>query len=164
MMDRRGFLLALGGLAIGGGALARRARGAPAPNLGERAAPAATKGAGGRVVLPLADLAAGDKLTGGITITGVRAVERGAIPVDMITAKGRLVRVEVLARDTSGASPAPVAETASLALYVVNGGHGDRATPAEVAEATRALATLLSQKEAGGHSLPALPTFARRAK
>ena len=163
-MDRRRFLLTLGGFAIGGALFARRGRAATGASLGPAAraatVPAAQEAA---VVVPLVDLAPGDRVAGAV-IAGLRPVERGAIPIELITDRGRLFRVEVLARDPSGASPAPVAETPSLALYVVNGGRGDRATPPEVAEATRALAALLAQREADGHALPPLPRFAGRSR
>ena len=167
-MNRRRFLLALGGFTVGGGLLARRAHAATGRSL----APAATAVAGTQaaaqaatqaapVVMPLADLAGGER-AGEATIAGIHPVERGAIPVEVVTDKGRLFRVEVLARDPSGKSPAPVAETKSLALYVVNGGRGDRATPEDVAEATRALAKLLAEREAAGQPMPALPRFSTR--
>ncbi len=163
-MNRRRFLLILGGFALGGGLLARRARAATAASLGpatRAAAPARAQVAAPAVVVPLADLAAGDRVDGAV-IAAVRPLERGAIPVEVLTDRGRLFRIEVLARDPSGASPAPVAETPTLALYVVNGGHGDRSTPPDVAEAARALAARLAEREAAGHTLPALPRFAVR--
>lgn len=77
---------------------------------------------------------------------------------------GMELQVDVLARDPSGLSPAPIAETASYALYLSNRGDGATPTDNEQGLAAMALARAIDASAPLSGSEPLrLATFAERS-
>jgi hypothetical protein len=113
----------------------------------------------------LGPLAAGAALAVGAhryRVAALFAARAGAIPVVLEALDGDAgarFAVEILRRDDADAVQ-PVARTASLALYVANGGDGSRATQEAQGLAVRALARAI---EAHGTATPSLSTRAERA-
>jgi hypothetical protein len=76
---------------------------------------------------------------------------------------GMELQVDVLARDPSGRSPQPIAETASYALYLSNRGDGATPTDNEQGLAAMALARAIDAAASLSGSAPLrLATFAER--
>jgi len=160
-MGKRSLMLAL---AIGGAVLilvliASLAAGMwksdPSPIQGK------TRPAGPEVLTYFGDIKDGSKLERW-TVVAVSDVRDGGIPVEMATPDGKHFFIELLRRDPSG--PKGVAETPTLAIYLVNSpGDGGVATPEEQGQGIMALAAALSTRENnGGAKPPALSTLKER--
>jgi hypothetical protein len=142
------------------------ARGSVASAFGSRStrtAPAAqAPSAGGRVHVPsprVFDELVGKRL-GRCTVVRVDPIVAGAVPVTLRTDGGSEFEVDVLRHDPE--TPG-VARAGSLAVFVNNGGSGDKATIEEHGLGAMALARWLEQREALGQPLPALWTLRQRA-
>lgn len=93
----------------------------------------------------LGDIAVGERF-GEATVVAIHAPHMGAIPVVMVLPSGTRFQVDVLARDPEG--PAGIAETATLSLYLANGGDGATRTDEGQGLAVMALARRLDALEA----------------
>jgi hypothetical protein len=78
----------------------------------------------------------------------------GAVPVLMRTPDGQRFQVDVMRADADG--PRAVAEAGPLALYLANGGTGDKPSIEAEAQGARVLAGALAKIAAEG-GLPAVP-------
>jgi hypothetical protein len=90
------------------------------------------------------------------TVLGASAIAGGAIEVRMVGADGAPFTLQVLARDASGLTARPVAETDELAIYVANNGNGWSATNEEHGLAALTLASYLAAQNADGRGLLSL--------
>jgi hypothetical protein len=97
---------------------------------------------------------------GRCTVVRVDPVLAGGVPVTLASADGAEFRVDVLRHDPE--TPG-VARAGSLAVFMNNGGSGDKATIEEHGLGAMALAALLAQREAAGSPVPALATLRHRA-
>jgi hypothetical protein len=94
------------------------------------------------------------------TIVEIADVRAGCIPVLMAAADGTRFQVDIADRDPAG--PKPVAETNTLALYLVNGGGGTTSTVEEHGLGVMALAAALKQREQAGAVPPQLVKLRER--
>lgn len=95
-------------------------------------------------------------------VASVFAARAGAVPLVLEEVDGDArFAVELLRRD-DGDAVQPVARTASLALFVRNGGDGSRATQEAQGLAVLALARAISERETAG-GVAALSTRRERA-
>lgn len=78
----------------------------------------------------------------------------GAVPVLMRTPEGKRFQVDVMRADAAG--PRAIAQGGSFALYLANGGSGDKPSGEAEVRGAQALAGLLAQLEAE-QALPAIP-------
>jgi len=152
--SRRSFIkmaMAAGGLAAAAGA------GVLLPNYLKRR----EHRAGASVKALFGDLGPGSKVDRW-TIVEIADVHAGCIPVLMAAADGTRFQIDIADRDPEG--PKPVAETANLALYVVNGGGGTTSTVEEHGLGAMALAAALRQREQQGAVAPQLVKLRDRRK
>ena len=105
------------------------------------------------------DLRAGSKIDRW-TLIEIADVHAGCIPVLMAAADGTRFQIDIAERDPQG--PKPVAETKSLALYLVNGGGGTTSTVEEHGLGVMALAAALKQREQAGAVAPQLVKLRER--
>ncbi|MDC0719657.1 hypothetical protein [Nannocystis bainbridge] len=86
----------------------------------------------------------------------------GAVPVLMRTPAGQKFQVDLLRAEDEG--PRAVAQAGGLALYLANGGAGDRPSTAVEEQGARALAQRLAQlaSERGAPAIPGLLTLSER--
>jgi len=94
------------------------------------------------------------------TLVEIADVRAGCIPVLMAAADGTRFQVDIAQRDPEG--PKPVAETSTLALYLVNGGGGTTSTVEEHGLGVMALAAALKQREQAGAVAPQLVKLRER--
>lgn len=126
-------------------------------------APADADGASVDASALIAPLVAGSRLARW-SIAEVRPLERGALTVVMADADGQRFSVEILARDGSPLGVRPVAETASFAVYMRNGGDGDHPTLEDHGIAAMTLAQVVSRNEASVDRAPFLTHAERYAR
>lgn len=86
----------------------------------------------------------------------------GAVPVLMRTPEGKKFQVDLLRAEVDG--PRAVAQAGGLALYLANGGEGDRPSTAVEEQGARALAQRLTHlaAERGEPAIPGLLTLSER--
>jgi hypothetical protein len=106
------------------------------------------------------DIGPGTRM-GDCRVSEIHPVQRGAISV-VLTHGAQSFQVDVLKRDAQG--PRPVAETPSLALFMVNGGGGNSRTDEPKGLAVMALAHALTWREEQGAGAPALLTLRERSE
>ena len=94
----------------------------------------------------LAGLEPGQVIEGHWRVESVFAVRAGAVPVVLSTTRGERFAVEIFRADPSAA--APLAETATLALYLVNRGDGATVTDEAAGLGVRALGRALAARQA----------------
>ena len=129
-MQRRHFLSLL---AAGAGlVVTRRAAGALQPKKWRAAAPVD------------AGLSPGMQL-GGCTLEEIQAPRMGALPLILSTAEGTRFQIDVMRRAAGG--PEGVANTASLALFIHNGGVGHSPTAEAEGLGAMALASFLAARD-----------------
>jgi hypothetical protein len=116
-------------------------------------------GAGAAVLALFGDLRPGTKIDRW-TLVEIADVRAGCIPVLMAAPDGTRFQVDIAARDSDG--PKPVAETNTLALYLVNGGGGTTSTIEEHGLGVMALAAALKQREQSGAVAPQLVKLRER--
>jgi hypothetical protein len=109
----------------------------------------------------LADLRPGTRFARW-TVVAVHPRAGGLLPIELKGADGVPFQVDLARRDPEG--PRPVAETATLALYLSNGGRGDTATVEEHGLGVMALAARLQRREASGAQAPQLLTLRERSR
>jgi hypothetical protein len=96
---------------------------------------------------------AGGAWFGSWHVVHVDSAPRDHLTLDLSNRAGDRVAIDVLARSPSG--PAPIAETATFALYVRAGRPGEITPPAAI-EAAQALAAALRERETTGAPAPTL--------
>jgi hypothetical protein len=96
------------------------------------------------------------------TIVQIADVHAGCIPVQMAAADGTRFQIDIALFDPEG--PKPVAQTKTLALYLVNGGGGTTSTVEEHGLGVMALAAVLRQREDAGAVAPQLVKLRDRKK
>ncbi|MCY1058376.1 hypothetical protein [Nannocystis sp. SCPEA4] len=108
---------------------------------------------------PLAELVG---RTGEWRVEQVMPLTAGAVPVLMRTPKGQRFQVDLMRAEAEG--PRAVAHAGELALYLANGGGGDRPSTAEEVQGARVLAERLTQlaAERGAPAIAGLLTLSER--
>ncbi|PCC66709.1 hypothetical protein SAMN02745121_00561 [Nannocystis exedens] len=108
---------------------------------------------------PLADLVGP---VGEWRVEQVLPLVGGAVPVLMRTPEGKRFQVDLMRAEVDG--PRAVAQAGEVALYLANGGAGDRPSAAVEEQGARALAQRLTQlaAERGAPAIPGLLTLSER--
>jgi len=108
---------------------------------------------------PLADLVGP---AGEWRVEQVMPLTAGAVPVLMRTPAGQRVQVDLMRAEVNG--PRAVAHVGDLALYLANGGGGDRPSTAVEEQGARVLAGRLTQlaAERGAPAIAGLLTLSER--
>jgi hypothetical protein len=122
----------------------------------------------GEDALPVTDgsnvlgLAAGASI-GGYRVRAVHVARFGAIPVVLETPAGEAFQVDVLRRDADGAVLG-IANTATLSVFLVNGGDGRTTTVEQEGLGAMALADALAPREGHAELAATLLTFRDRGR
>ncbi len=158
------------GVAVGvlfTGALSRLFGGQPEkalpPHAGDLAARQRALSAGREVTELFGEIVPGTQV-GSCTVRSLHARVAGAIPVVLATSAGATFQVDVMRRGCEDDGVKCVASSASLAVYVCNGGDGAHATDEEQGLGAMALGAALAARVANGAPVPPLLTLRERAE
>lgn len=90
------------------------------------------------------------------TVASVGPMSLGAVTVTVVGEAGETFRLEVMARDEADGAPRAPGESKHFAVYVPNGGDGDRQTLESQGLAAMALASIIERHETPAAAAPFL--------